>query len=132
MKPGYRRVVRYIESSPADQVQPKYMERVYTKPGDLLDLQQPALFDADARTQVNVNPLLFPDPYSLSQPQWRRDGRGYTFEYNERGHQRYRVIEVNAENGTPRVLIDEQSKTFIDYRRAAGTLADGGRVFVRM
>ncbi|BAH40596.1 MAG TPA: S9 family peptidase [Gemmatimonas aurantiaca] len=129
VKPGYRRVVRYIESSPADQVQPKYMERVYTKPGDLLDLQQPALFDADARTQVNVNPLLFPDPYSLSQPQWRRDGRGYTFEYNERGHQRYRVIEVNAENGTPRVLIDEQSKTFIDYRRAAGTLADGGRVF---
>ena len=35
--PGYRRLVRYVESSPADQLQPKYMERVYAKPGDVLD-----------------------------------------------------------------------------------------------
>lgn len=129
VKPGYRRVVRYIESSPVDQLQPKYMERVYTKPGDVLDLPQPALFDAERRTQTDVDPALFPDPYSLSQPQWRRDGRGYTFEYNERGHQRYRIIEVATATGAARTLVEETSKTFIDYRRAAGTLTDGGRVY---
>ena len=28
VKPGYRRMVRYVESSPEDQIQPKYMERL--------------------------------------------------------------------------------------------------------
>ena len=43
--PGYRRLVHYIESSPADQLQPKHSERVYAKPGDVLDTQQPVIFD---------------------------------------------------------------------------------------
>jgi hypothetical protein len=38
--PGDRRMVRYVESSPADQVQPRTFERQYTKPGDLLDKQE--------------------------------------------------------------------------------------------
>ncbi len=129
VRPGYRRLVRYVISSPADQLQPRYMEREYAKPGDLLDLQQPALFDVEARTQVNVDPSLFPDPFNLSnRPQWRRDGRAFTFEYNERGHQRFRIIEVDAQTGRARALVDEVAQTFIDYRRAAGTLTDGGRV----
>ncbi len=129
VRPGYQRMVRYVISSPPDQVQPKYMERFYAKPGDVLDLQQPTLFDVDARKQVNVDNAPFPDPFNLSQMQWRRDSRAFTFEYNERGHQRYRVIEVNAGTGQARALVDEQSNTFIDYRRAAGTLDGGGRVY---
>ena len=34
---GDRRMVRYVESSPADQLQPKTFERFYAKPGDALD-----------------------------------------------------------------------------------------------
>jgi dipeptidyl aminopeptidase/acylaminoacyl peptidase len=128
VRPGHRRVVRYIESSPRDQVQPKYFERVYAKPGDVLDLQQPALFDVEARHQVNVDPALFPNPFTLSRAQWRRDSRAFTFEYNERGHQRFRIIEVDAASGTARALVDEESRTFIDYRRASGTLGGGGRI----
>ena len=129
VQPGYRRLVRYVVSSPADQVQPSYMEREYAKPGDVLDLEQPALFDLDAKSQVDVDRTLFPSAYDLARAQWRRDSRAFTFEYNERGHQRYRVIEVDGKTGLARALIDEASSTFIDYRRAAGTLTDGGRVF---
>jgi dipeptidyl aminopeptidase/acylaminoacyl peptidase len=128
VRPGYRRLVRYVESSPADQVQPKYFERVYAKPGDVLDLPQPALFDVDARRQVNVDPALFPDPFSLGRPMWRRDGRAFTMEYNGRGHQTYRIIEVDGSSGAARALVDERAKTFIDYRRASGSLTGGGRV----
>lgn len=129
VRPGYRRLVRYVVSSPPDQVQPKYFERFYAKPGDVLDLQQPALFDVETRTQTSVGNALFPDPFNLGGLIWRRDSRAFTFEYNQRGHQRYRVIEVNATTGQARALIDEASSTFIDYRRASGTLDGGGRLY---
>ena len=129
VRPGYQRMVRYVVSSPPDQVQPKYFERFYAKPGDVLDLQQPTLFDIESRKQTNIDNAPFPDPFSLNGPQWRRDSRAFTFEYNERGHQRYRVIEVNATTGEARALVDETATTFIDYRRAAGTLDGGGRIY---
>jgi len=43
------------------------------------------------------------------------DGRGFTFEYNQRGHQAYRVVEVNAETAKPRVIINEEANTFFCY-----------------
>jgi dipeptidyl aminopeptidase/acylaminoacyl peptidase len=129
VRPGYRRMVTYVESSPADQVQPRTFQRVYAKPGDVLDLQQPVLFDVAARRAVHVDPSLFPNPYSLSRLEWRRDGRALTFEYNERGHQRYRVIEVDGATGRARAVVAESAATFIDYRRASGSLTDGGRTF---
>jgi len=41
VRPGYRRKVHYIESSPADQLQPKHSTRDYAKPGDTLDIASP-------------------------------------------------------------------------------------------
>ncbi|MES2179991.1 MAG: DPP IV N-terminal domain-containing protein [Gemmatimonadota bacterium] len=37
------------------------------------------------------------------------------FEYNQRGHQVYRVIEIDAASGKARAVIDEQSPTFFEY-----------------
>ncbi len=48
VKPGYRREIHYVESSPEDQLQPKYTSRVYAKPGDSLDKDIPVVFDAKA------------------------------------------------------------------------------------
>jgi len=127
--PGYRRVVRYVISSPADQVQPKYMERVYAKPGDVLDLREPVLVDVEHARAMHVDPATFPNAYQLSRFEWRKDSRAFTFEYNQRGHQAYRVIEVDAERGTPRVVIDEETPTFFDYRPANGNITDSGRKF---
>lgn len=128
VRPGYKREVRYIESSPEDQVQPKFSSIVYAKPGDVLDLEQPVLFDVVARKQINVDNALFPNPYELSDPVWRKDSRAFTFEYNQRGHQVYRVIEVDA-NGKPRALISDEPATFFSYRNANGSLADSGRKY---
>src|SRR5690349_10679162 len=128
VRPGYKREVHYIESSPEDQVQPKFSSIVYAKPGDVLDLEQPVLFDVTARKQMNVDNALFPNPYELSDLVWRKDGRAFTFEYNQRGHQVYRVIEVDT-NGKPRVLISDEPATFFNYRNANGSLADSGRKY---
>ncbi len=116
VRPGYKREVHYIESSPTDQLQPKHSTREYAKPGDALDIAQPILFDVETKKQVIVDNSLFPNPYSLSPPVWRQDSRAFTFEYNQRGHQVYRVIEVEATTGKARSLISEEPKTFFSYR----------------
>ncbi len=129
VRPGYRRMVRYVESSPADQLQPKTFERYYQKPGDVLDLQQPSFFDVASKRETTVDNALFPNPYDLSRIEWRKDSRAFTFEYNQRGHQVYSVLEVDAANGKVRSMMTETSKTFIDYRRANVGLADSGRQY---
>jgi len=129
VRPGYRRELHLIESSPADQLQPKHSSRFYAKPGDTLDIAQPVLFDIAAKKQIEINNTLFPNPYSLTNAVWRKDGRAFTFEYNQRGHQLYRVIEVNGTTGEARSLITEESKTFVNYRPLIPNQRDSGKKF---
>jgi dipeptidyl aminopeptidase/acylaminoacyl peptidase len=129
MTPGYRRIVRYVESSPVDQLQPKYMEREYAKPGDVLAVREPVLVDVDTRTATHVDNTSFANAYQLLPIVWRKDSHAFTFEYNQRGHQVYRVIEVDAAHGTPRVVLSEEPTTFFNYRQANGNLTDSGKKF---
>jgi dipeptidyl aminopeptidase/acylaminoacyl peptidase len=130
VRPGYKRIVQYVESSPEDQLQPKAFTIVYAKPGDALDVEQPVVFDADAKTRADVDNSLFPNPFELSDISWWKDGRGLTFEYNQRGHQVYRVIEVDPVTGKARALISEEPKTFFCYsgKKYRFDVADGKEI----
>lgn len=127
VRPGYRRLVHYVSSSPEDQLQPEHWAAQYAKPGDQLDLEQPVLFDIARKTQTIVDSRLFPNPYDLSDMSWRKDGRALTFEYNQRGHQVYRVIEVDGQTGAARAVISEEPKTFFYYNRSNADLQSGKR-----
>ena len=63
IKPGYRRYVHYVQSSPEDQLQPKHSTLQYAKPGDVLDVEKPVLFHVDTRKQIVVDEGLFPNAY---------------------------------------------------------------------
>jgi dipeptidyl aminopeptidase/acylaminoacyl peptidase len=115
VKPGFRRFVQYVESSPEDQLQPKSSTLQYAKPGDVLDVETPVLFNIETKKQTFVDNALFPNPYDMSRMEWHKESGSFTFEYNQRGHQLYRVITVDAATGTPRVVIEEQPKTFFCY-----------------
>jgi len=130
-KPGYRRMVHYVESSPEDQLQPKHTSRFYAKPGDVLDVDQPVIFHVQAQPakQIDIANTLFPNPYDLTPLVWRKDSEHLTFEYNQRGHQVYRVIEVEAASGRARTVISDEPKTFFDYPTANGTLTDSGKKY---
>lgn len=127
VRPGYHRKVQYVESSPSDQLQPKYSAIDYAKPGDALDMPQPVLFHVDTKKQITVDNTLFPNPYNILRLEWWKDSRAFTFEYNERGHQVFRVIEVDAATGRARAVISEEPKTFFCYsgKRFRQDLADG-------
>jgi dipeptidyl aminopeptidase/acylaminoacyl peptidase len=127
-RPGYDREVQYIESSPTDQLQPKHTSISYRKPGDALDIAWPVLFDLASRKEIEIDHALFPNPYALSPPVWWKDSRGFTFEYNQRGHQAYTVIEVDGNTGKTRPLIAEETKTFFYYNNLGPGLS-GGRKY---
>jgi len=113
--PGMRREVHYVESSPEDQLQPKASQHFYAKPGDTVDIDQPVLFNPETSAEQEIDNSLFPNPYELTRFEWRHDSSAFTFGYNQRGHQRLDVISVDAKSAQPRRVIDETSKTYIEY-----------------
>jgi dipeptidyl aminopeptidase/acylaminoacyl peptidase len=125
VRPGYRRSVHYVESSPEDQLQPKSWMLLYAKPGDALDIQQPVVFHVDPVGRLDIANELFPNPYDLTNLVWRKDSRALTFEYNQRGHQVYRIIEVDADSGRARAIVSEEPRTFFYYNQATSNRQAG-------
>ncbi len=115
VRPGMRRFVHYVESSPEDQLQPKHSTMQYAKPGDVLDVEVPVLFHVASKKRLDVDTALFPNAYDVSRPNWKKDSSAVTFEYNQRGHQVFRVIEIDAATAKARAIISEEPKTFFTY-----------------
>lgn len=112
---GVDRFIHYVTSSPADQLQPKYEKMYYPKPGDIIPIRKPKLFHTETAAQIPVSDKLFPDPFWTGEFKWGENSRLFTFEYNQRGHQVYRVIGIDGETGDARSLVEERSDTFFDY-----------------
>ena len=125
--PGYQREIYYVESSPVDQIQPKHSTLTYAKPGDTLDVARPSLFEIATKKEITIDDTFFPNAFAISPAVWRNDSHAFTFEYNQRGHQIFRVVEVDAQTGKARALITEESKTMVDYRPLAEGRADTGK-----
>ncbi len=115
VQPAQKHPVHFVESSPKDQVEPKLHTHDYLKPGDRIEHPRPRLFDVTERRQIALSDELFPNPWSVTEVRWLPDSSGFTFLYNERGHQLLRVIGVDAKTSTVRTLFEETSRTFIDY-----------------
>ncbi len=107
--------VYFVESSPSEQFQPKLHTRDYLKPGDQVSFKSPQLFTIVAKTHIEVSTKLFESQYGLFRFEWKQDNSGFTFEFNQRGHQVYRILEVNANDGKVKVLVEEDSPTFVEY-----------------
>ena len=115
VRPNKKHYIYFVESSPKDQLQPILHKREYLKAGDALPIRKPCLFNVEDGEQIPVNSQPFENQFTISNLKWWPDSKAFTFEFNQRGHQVYQVVEVNAETGGVKVLINEQSKTFIDY-----------------
>lgn len=112
-----KRYVYYVESSPVNQLQPILHQQEYAKPGDELMRKKPCVYEVATGRAIIPDDTLFPHPYDIYGPEWSIDGHTVIFEYNERGHKVYRVLEINVETGNVRTVIEENSSTYINYNR---------------
>ena len=116
IKPAPKHFVTYVNSSPTDQVQPKYSQLQYTKPGDSLNYRVPVIIELETG-KVNVpSTKLFQHQYEVSAPSWDANSKTVTFEFNERGHKTYRVLEMDV-NANVRTLIEETNPKYVAYSR---------------
>jgi dipeptidyl aminopeptidase/acylaminoacyl peptidase len=121
-----------IESSPADQFQPKLQTRDYVKPGDVLPVRTPVIFDIVSGDQKIASNDLFKSQMDLKGFEWLPDSKSVMFEYNQRGHQVYRVLEMLAETSEIKTLVEETAKTFVNYTRYFRQTVNNGKEMIWM
>ena len=109
------RRVTIIDSAPDDQLQPRVDSYSYPKPGDAIDHDRPVLFRVPDGARVDVEDKLFPNPWWMRGHHWAPDASELFIEYNQRGHQVYRVLAIDPAAATARTVIEEKSPTFVDY-----------------
>lgn len=110
--------VHILESSPADQLQPRLMTFDYLKPGDRIRQRWPVLVRLEDDGPVLVDTrveALMPNPWSVTREAWSPDGSRFSCVYNERGHRIVRVVSIDAASGGSRVIIEEAPDSFVDY-----------------
>jgi len=111
IEPGERKEVYLVESSPEGGGRAKLSSRPYALPGDKFTSYELSLFDIETKEQVkpDVDRIDFGRP----RMRWNSDGRRFTYQKTDRGHQRFRLIEVDSHTGDARTIIDEKADTFI-------------------
>lgn len=113
IEPGDNKEVYRIESSPAGGGRARLHAHPYALPGDKFAMYELNLFDIAGRKQIKPNVDRLELDWERPRLHWKQDQRHFTYEKIDRGHQRFRVIEVDSHTGQTRNLIDEQTETFL-------------------
>ena len=113
IEPGERKEVYLIQSSPPGGGRAKLQSRPYALPGDKFTTYELNLFDPARPEPIKPEVDRFEHEWLAPRLHWSRDGRHFTYQQTNRGHQRLRVIEVDTDTGGIRNLVDEKSATFI-------------------
>ncbi len=124
--------VSFVESSPKDQLQPKLHTMEYCKPGDEVDYHEPRIINLETGKVLIPSTDLFPHQYYLGRLSWMKDSRDVLFDYNERGHKIYRVLQLSAETGQVRTVIEEKSDKFVTYNRQFRHILKGQKEMIWM
>jgi dipeptidyl aminopeptidase/acylaminoacyl peptidase len=115
VEPGERKEVHILDSSPPGGGRAVLSSRPYDLPGDRFALYELHLFDIENKKELAVEDraIRFATGYETPRLRWAKDGSTVSYPRTERGHQRYRLVEIDARTGKSRNLIDEKSETFI-------------------
>ena len=111
IEPGDRKEVHLVESSPRAGGRARLTSRPYSLPGDKFTAFELNLFDVESGKQIK--PAVDRVDFGFPRLRWKADGSRLTYEQTDRGHQRFRIVEVESATGKARNLIDEQTKTFL-------------------
>ena len=105
--------IYYILSSVPGTTRGQLHSQPYKQPGDPFTTFEMYVFTLSGKRVQKVNTPLV-DFFDAPALHWREnDPRYFLYEKVDRGHQRFRIIEVDAASGDTRTILDEQAKTFI-------------------
>ncbi|MFC3200149.1 DPP IV N-terminal domain-containing protein [Parapedobacter deserti] len=125
-------LVHFVLSAVPKTTRGQLVSRPYKQPGDPFTTYDLFLFPLDKRTAIRVATETIDFPSAAPLLRWRHgDARHFTYEKFDRGHQRFRVIEVDAHTGNTRAVVDERSSTFIYHDRQYTYYPKGSNLLIR-
>ncbi len=101
--------VEYLKEATKDGSYP------YLRAGDPIPTVTVRLFDVERQVEIPIDASAYANAWHVDRFRWAPDSSRFTFLYNQRGHQVLRVLSVDAETGKLRILVNEESETFINY-----------------
>ncbi len=105
--------VYYIATSLPGVTRGEVKQQNYKQPGDDFSTYEMYVIKVAEKLVTKINTDII-DFFDAPRIRWNNgDNNHYLYERVDRGHQRFRIIEVNAEDGTTRNIVDEQTNTFI-------------------
>lgn len=114
--PAERKEVHRIESSPEAGGRAVLHSNGYRLPGDSFDRYKICLYQANdvEATRWTAQPVAL-EPIDFGRPRvrWSHDGSRFRYTKVDRGHQRFRLMDVHVGTGEVRTVLDEQTDTFI-------------------
>lgn len=110
---GEEKDVYLIRSSPPQGGRAQLERRPYALPGDRFPKYELNLFHVESRQHIRPEVDRFEHQWLRPRIYWNRTGTRFSWLQVDRGHQRLRVLEAEAQTGQIRALIDERSETFI-------------------
>lgn len=106
-------LVYYVLTSQPNTTRGQLQSQEYKQPGDPFTTYEMFSFSVADKQTTKINTEIidfFPAPYL----NWRKEAPDhFLYEKVDRGHQRFRIIDVNAKTGETKTIVDEQTKTFI-------------------
>ena len=123
--------VYFVLSSVPGTTRGQLRGRPYKQPGDPFTTYDLFLFPVDQQKAVKVNTETIDFPEGAPELHWHyNNAQFFTYEKFDRGHQRLRVIEVNAATAQIRNVIDEKTNTFIYLDRQYMNYPAGSNLLV--
>ena len=108
-----KQTVHRIRSSPPGGGRAKLETSPYVLPGDPFPIYELNLLRVENGEQIKPKVDPFEHEWLRPRIRFHQDGSKFTYEQTDRGHGRFRVIEVRLQDGSIRNIIDEKSETYI-------------------
>lgn len=127
--PGDEKLVYLIQSSPPGGGRAVEHSRPYAQAGDKFTTYELSIFDLAGHKLIKPDVDKFEHEYESPVIHWSLDRSHFTYQMEDRGHQRMRLVEVDAHTGSVRNLVDERTKTFIWTAHTEGPERYGFKIF---
>lgn len=103
--------VFYLLTSLPNTTRSQLKENAYKQPGDDFSTYEMCVINISDKIVKKVQTEII-DFFDAPKLQWSNADH-FMFEKVDRGHQRFRIIEVSVNDGSTRNIVDEQTNTFI-------------------
>lgn len=118
-------LVHYILTSVPGTTRGKLVSRPYKQPGDPFTSFEPFVFQVSESEPMKVSADLVDFGWAPSFHWLPNDSDNFYYEKFDRGHQRFRLMKVNAKTGEAFPIVDEQTETFIHRGRHLSYYPEG-------